>query len=122
WPPPDLSTWLGALNNAVDLSDVRTGAGADRVAVEAKLTVIGSAAYPQGFPFVLGSMPDVEFRIQSATALENKVQLFASRSDRGMEFVLERLPVEIRLPSGLIAPHPKPGGGIPDNTPTFELG
>lgn len=122
WPPPSLSAWLGALNNAIVVSDVRTGANGDRVAVEAKLAMPGSAAYPDGFPFVIGSMPDVEFRIQPATAGENLIQLFASMSDRGIELVLERVPVEIRLPAGLIDPHPQPGGDIPDNTPTFTVG
>jgi len=122
WPPPDLVDWLAALNNAVVVSNVRTGADDDRVSVEATLTMPGSVAYPEGFPFVLASMPDVEFRIRPATAIENQIQLFASMSDSGVEFVLERLPVEIRLPIGLIEPHPKPGGGIPDGTPTYEIG
>lgn len=122
WPPPSLSAWLAALNNAVTLSDVRTGADGNRVSVEAKLAMAGSAAYPDGFPFVISSMPDVEFRIQPATTLNNTIQLFASMTDRGIELVLERLPVEIRLPAGLIDPHPQPGGGIPDGTPTFEVG
>jgi hypothetical protein len=120
--PPDPTTWLAALNGAVTVSDARTGTAGDRVAVEAQLTMTGSAAYPDGFPFVLESMPDVEFRIRPAIATENRIHLFASLSDRGVEFVLERVPVEIRLPAGLIEPHPKPGGDVPDNTPTFEIG
>jgi len=122
WPPPSLSAWLGALNNAVVVSDVRTGADGERVAVEAKLAMPGSAAYPEGFPFVIGSMPDVEFRVQAATASENLIQLVASMSDRGIELVLEGVPAEIRLPGGFIGPHPKPGGSIPDDTQTFEIG
>jgi hypothetical protein len=117
WPPPQpaFSQWLAALNNTFAVSDVRTGAAGDRVAVEAKLTSTGLAAYPAGFPFVLSSMPDVEFRIQYATAVENQIQLFASQSDRGLELVLERVPVEIRLPAGLITPHA-------DDPDTLEIG
>ena len=39
WPPPDLVDWLAALNNAVVVSNVRTGADDDRVSVEATLTM-----------------------------------------------------------------------------------
>ena len=108
WPPPQpaFSQWLAALNNTFALSDVRTGAANDRVAVEARLTSTGLAAYPAGFPFVLSSMPDVEFRVQYATPAENQIHLFASQSDRGLELVLERVPVQILLPAGLITPHP----------------
>lgn len=108
WPPPQpaFSQWLAALNNTFALSDVRTGAANDRVAVEARLMSTGLAAYPSGFPVVLASMPDVEFRIQYATSAQNQIHLFASQSDGGLELVLERLPVQILLPAGLITPHP----------------
>jgi hypothetical protein len=117
WPPPQpaFSQWLAALNNAFALSDVGTGAANDRVAVEAKLTSTGLATYPAGFPFVLSSMPDVEFRVQYATPADNQIQLFASQSDRGLELVLERVPVQILLPAGLITPHP-------DEPDTIEIG
>ena len=113
WPPPAFAEWLAALNNGVTLSDVRTGADGDRVAVEAKLSMTTVTTYLEGFPFVISSMPDVEFRVQYATPVENQVQLFASMSAVGdVELVLERVPVEIRLPPGLIDPHPDPGGGV----------
>jgi hypothetical protein len=117
WPPPQpaFSQWLAALNNTFSLSAVRTGAANDRVAVEAKLTSTGLAEYAAGFPFVISSMPDVEFRIQYATPIENQIHLFASLSDRGTELVLERLPVQILLPAGLITPHP-------DEPDTIEIG
>lgn len=117
WPPPQpaFSQWLAALNNTFALSEVRTGAANDRVAVEAKLTSTGLASYPDGFPFVISSMPDVEFRVQYATPAENQIHLFASQSDRGFELVLERLPVQILLPAGLITPHP-------DEPDTIEIG
>jgi hypothetical protein len=102
WPPPTFSAWLAALNNAVVVQDVRTGADGDRAAVEARLAMTQVSDYPSGFPFVISSMPDVEFRLQYSTSQQNLIQLFASISDRGAEVVLERLPVEIRLPSGLI--------------------
>lgn len=104
---PNLAVWLAALNNATGVKDVRTGAAGDRVSVEARLTFDNAlAAYagsPGAFPFVIASMPDVEFRIQTLVA-PKFIQLFASVSDRGVELVLEGLPVEIRLPAGLVLP------------------
>src|SRR6185503_20169777 len=67
WPPPDFSTWLAALNNAVAVSDVRTGATGDRVGVEARLSMAQITAYPEGLPFVFASMPDIEFRLLYAS-------------------------------------------------------
>ena len=120
--PTSITTWLAALNNVVGVTDVRTGADGDRVAVEAKLFMPGSPAYPDGFPFVFASMPDIELRIRPDTLHQNDIQLFLSMSDRGVEILLERLPVEIRLPPGFIDPHPKPGGDVPDGTATYEIG
>jgi hypothetical protein len=123
--PPDLTAWLAALNQALGILDVRTGADGDRVTAEANLTFHGSAAYPEGFPFVLAAMPDVEFRILDPAAppdQQHPIRAFASVSDSGVELVLEQLPVEIRLPSGLVESHPRPGGGIADGTPGYDVG
>lgn len=122
WPPPGFETWLAALNNNVLVTDVRTGAADDRVGVEAKLVMTQVSAYPEGFPFVFSSMPDVEFRLQYATPTENQMHLFASVSDRGAELVIERMPVEIRLPAELVQPPPQPDGEIPDSSATVEVG
>src|SRR5688572_20569340 len=73
WPPPNFPEWLAALNNGTVLNDVRTGSDGDRVAVEAKLSMTTVTTYLEGFPFVISSMPDVEFRIQYATPVENQV-------------------------------------------------
>lgn len=107
--PASPATWLAALNNSVHVSDVRTAAGPDRVAVEAALSVLpgaGFLGYPDGWPFVIESMPDVEFRIRPFAAAGPSVRMFASVADDGFELVLEGLPVEIRLPDGLVSPHP----------------
>jgi hypothetical protein len=104
---PNLAVWLAALNSGTQVKNARVGAASDRVALEAQLTFDNAqatyAGVPDAFPFVLASMPDVEFRIQTLVA-PKFVQFFASASDRGVELVLEGLPVEIRLPSGLIQP------------------
>ena len=65
--PGDPAAWLARLNNAVRVANLRTGASADAVAAQAELSVdpsAGFAADPDGWPFVIASMPDVEFRIQ----------------------------------------------------------
>jgi hypothetical protein len=112
---PDLRTWLAALNNSAIVTDVRTGADADRVSVEAKLQFDnGLAGFPAGFPLVLSSMPDVEFRVQTITDPGKFFQLFVSVAESGVELVLEGLPVEIRLPPGLIQPHPNPTEHLPN--------
>lgn len=104
---PEIAAWLAALNNGTGVSNTRFGAIDGRVSVEAQLTFDNAqasyAGSPDAFPFVIASMPDVEFRIQ--TLLTPKfAQLFATLSDTGVEVVLEGLPVEIRLPAGLVQP------------------
>jgi len=123
--PADVVDWLAALNNGVSIFDVRTGADGDRVTAEATLTFDGTAAYSAGFPFVLASMPDVQFRVLYPATIpdeKHRIRGFASMSDSGVELVLEQLPVEIRLPTGLVASHPKPGGEVADGTPAYDIG
>ena len=119
--PPSPAVWLAALNNSVRVQNVRTGALADRVAVEAELTVdpgAGFLSYSEGWPFVIVSMPDVELRIRPYGASGRFARLFASVGDSGVELLLEQLPVEIRLPAELVEPHPDEPGGP---TGTLEI-
>ena len=125
----DPTVWLAALNASVRVHDVRTGADADRVALQAQLTVdptAGFLSYPAGWPFVIGSMPDVEFRVQPYPQSGRSVGMFISAGDSGVELVLEGLPVEIRLPPELVAPHPDepgdPSGGLVVEVGEFEAG
>ncbi len=103
----DLTAWLAALNNGTQIKNTRTGMANGRVSVEAQLTFDNAQATysgkPDGFPFVVASMPDVEFRIQSLI-WPKFIGLFASASEGKAEVVLEGLPVEIRLPAGLVEP------------------
>jgi hypothetical protein len=105
---PALQTWLAALNNGVGVGNVRTGAADGRIGLEAELTLDNAAtgyAGQGGFPFALGTMPNVLFRIQSVKS-PAAVRLLASASAKGVEILLEGLPVEIRLPAGLVERHP----------------
>lgn len=112
---PDLGVWLAALNNGTQVKDARVGVAGDRAALEAQLTFDNAQATYAGmpdaaFPFVIASMPDVEFRIQTVVS-PKFIQFFASVSERGVELVVEGLPVEIRLPIGLIQP-PESGPSV----------
>jgi hypothetical protein len=105
---PNPTVWLTALNAGVDVVDIRLGSEGGRVSVQGKVAVDNArTGYSQGFPFVIASMPDVEFLIQDMTVME-ATPFYVSVSDRGAEVVIEGLPVEIRLPSELIEPHPNP--------------
>jgi hypothetical protein len=120
----DPQAWLSRLDTAVKVANVRTGGSADSVAVQAELSVDplgGFAADPDGWPFVIVSMPDVEFRIQPLGTNQGHARLFASRQDSGFSLVIEGLPVEIRLPAGLITPHPDTQGA-PDGSLVEETG
>jgi len=127
--PGDPAAWLGRLNNAVQVANLRTGASSDAVAAQAELSVdpsAGFAADPDGWPFVIASMPDVEFRIQPMGTNQGHVQMFASLGGTGFALVLEALPVEIRLPAGLVEPHPDqpgaPDGSLEQVSGEFQPG
>lgn len=115
---PDYSTWLTILSESTMLADVRSATTSGHIAIEAKAGIINNAVYPTGIPFVLTAMPDVEFRIQSVS-IDTPVRLFVSQEEVGITAVVEGLPVEIRLPPGMISPHPdasasslSPTGGL----------
>jgi hypothetical protein len=116
-PAPALDSWLADLNDAVRIKDLRANAGSDRVVAQARFWVdLTTGGLSQGIPFVISSMPDVEFRIlQLAEAKAGYA--FASQTDAGMELVIEGLPVEILLPPGLLGLHRRqpgqPAGGLP---------
>ena len=119
--PGPVAAWLGRLNTSVTVRNVRTGARADRVSVEADLSAPSFNGHTEGWPFVIASMPDVEFRIKASPNPAAPVKLFASAGDSGFELVLEGLPVEIRLPDGLIEPHPDEIGA-PDGSLEVTVG
>ncbi|MED7924381.1 hypothetical protein SMD20_09070 [Nonomuraea sp. LP-02] len=104
---PDPGSWLRSLNQGVRLVDVHAGVSGDRATVEAAaLLDLGQTGYLGGFPFVIASMPDVEFRIQEVISPAAAVRVYVSAADDGTEVLLEGLPVEIRLPVGLVSPYP----------------
>ncbi len=138
WDPTniDLNGWLAELNAASRLFDVRTAASVDpfqadpndpvdrRVGLEARLALEASALRPGGLPFVLSSMPDVEFRVKAMDPA-HAAYLFLSQGSSGVDLLLEGLPVEILLPIDLVQPHPEdvpPGGGGEHKVGDFTVG
>jgi hypothetical protein len=103
-----LRAWIEDLDRAVWLTDVRPGALAGAAAVEARAQVDTSTT-PEGFRFAIPSLPDVELRVQGARRDASDpdewfIRLFASVTDTDVQVVLEGLPLEIKLPAGLIGP------------------
>ena len=105
-PAVDKDAWLAAVNDAIKLKDIRANAGTGQVVLQARFWVnLTSSAYLEGLPLVFASMPDVEFRVLALP--ESKAgYVFATQSDAGVEVLIEGLPVEIKLPPGLVALHP----------------
>ena len=126
--PPSQVQWLDALNDSFTVTDIRTGATADGVGVEAQLHTTGFAQYPDGWPLNFASMPYVLFKVLAFEDVTDGIRLFASVSDGGVEVLLEGVPVEITLPTGLVTPPVTLSQDSPSRPPahkevgTFEPG
>ena len=77
--------WLGALNDGITVTDIRPGATADGVGVEAQLHTTGFVLYPDGWPLNFTSMPNVLFRVLAFNNLTDGARLFVSVADAGVE-------------------------------------
>ncbi len=108
------------LDNAITLRSVRPGAfpGGDksgeapRIGLTAELEV-GALTPP--FPLVFASLPKVEFYLQE-THPATPARIYAQKTSLGVEWIIESLPVEMRLPPRLIMPlEANPGELPPDN-------
>lgn len=109
----EVSAWLDDVNDAITLRDVRTSADGDRVAVEARYWIdLASVGAIDGLPLVMSPFPDVEFRVQALPS-QRAGWLFVSMSDAGADVLVEGLPVEIRLPRGMVSLHPDDEGPAP---------
>jgi hypothetical protein len=104
----EIQAWLAAINAALKIRNIRIGSLDGHAALEADVSIDNTlSGYPDGFPIVLRSMPDLEFRLLGDGNAKSKV--FASVDGTGIpEVVVEGVPVEIRLPLGLVEPHPGP--------------
>ena len=98
--PDDYLPLLAYLDQVLSFTAVRPGAAEDRVGLVADLVVADHPAPP---PLVLSRLPDIAFGLLPNDP-DAPARVFLTRSDRGVEVLLEGLPVEIRLPNGLLAP------------------
>jgi hypothetical protein len=108
-PSPDATEtgWLTALDQAVELHNVRTEVvrGDVSVAAEASFRPARPATpTADGFSFRIASCSDIEFYVQEVT--EPTIQLLVSFREGWVEVVVEGLPVEMRLPRDLVTLHP----------------
>jgi len=102
------------LEAAITLRSVRPGAfsgGANsgelpRVGLTAELHV---GPLPPPAPLVFAALPKIEFYLQQ-TNPATPARLYAQKSGLGVEWIVESLPVEIRLPPRFLIPlEPAPG-------------
>jgi len=91
---------VGYLDEVLRFVAVRPGAAADRVGLVAEVVIEEHPAPP---PLVLRQLPDVGF-VLLPNPSERPARLFVTQADTGVEVVVEGLPVEIRLPNGLLTP------------------
>ena len=110
--PPDLAAialLAQELDAALAFRAIRPGADEGRVGLVAEVHV--------GTPLpvhavALTRMPDVEFRLIETGS--NPPNMFVTQSNAGVTFVIDALPVEIRLPRRMLMPlEPNPGDPMP---------
>ena len=97
----DYEPLLVYLDQVLSFSAVRPGAGRDRVGLVAEVVITHGALPPQ--PLVLRQLPDIGFVLLD-NAPGDPARIFVTKSDAGVEVVVEGLPAEIQLPNGLLMP------------------
>lgn len=107
--PEDFLELMRYLEGALRFRNVMPGAAVDpagigqgRVGLHAEVVILNPGA-PR--PLVLRQMPDVAFHLID-TGPGKPARLFVTRSDAGVEVIVEALPVEIKIPSDLLGPLP----------------
>ena len=112
------------LETALTLRSIRPGAypgdaasgEGGRVGLVADLLV---GAVPPPFPLVFAALPKVEFHLLPTSGAP--ARLFVQKGAAGVEWIVESLPVEIRLPLRLLTPlEPTPGAAIPPEATVID--
>lgn len=112
--PASIGAMVDFLEAALTLGSVRPGAfpgglnsgEAPRVGLTAELMVGGIAPAP----LVFAALPKIEFHLIAHPPGSNPARLFVQKSDTGVEWIVESLPVEIHFPPRLLMPlEPQPG-------------
>jgi hypothetical protein len=108
------------LQGALQFKSITPGASADTVGFYADISIL-NPAIGDPTPLVVRTMPDVLFFLQD-TKDALPARCYVTKTTDGTEIVIESLPVEIRLPGGMIEPLTSPGVVPPDPLITFDAG
>src|SRR6188474_1072808 len=90
------------LQDSLTFKSVSPGASPAAVGFYAEIEVINPPA-PPPVPLVIRTMADVAFFLQD-TGDGRPARCYATKTEDKFELVIEALPVEIRLPGGLLEP------------------
>jgi len=123
--PTDLVRYI---QSALEFQSIQPGADNDRVGITSEVIVSNPPA-PLIRPLVLTQMPDIAFYLNN-TPIDKPARLFATRASTGIEIIIEGMPIEIQIPSGLLGPlrtmdeeKANPAGGLDvTNTDLFQPG
>jgi hypothetical protein len=107
------------LQDALRFKSISPGATPDTVGFYAEIEVNNPAA-PPPVPLVIRTMPDIAFFLQD-TGDGRPARCYVTKTNDGAEIVIEALPVEIRLPGGLLEPITETGTGEPPFPLTNEF-
>lgn len=107
------------LQDAISFKSISPGATANTVGFYAEIEVNNPPA-PPTVPLVIRTMPDVAFFLQD-TGDGRPARCYVTKTNAGTEIVIEALPVEIRLPGGLLEPITETGTGQPPSPLTNEF-
>lgn len=99
------------LQDTLRFKSISPGSTPDTVGFYAEIEVNNPPA-PPPIPLVIRTMPDVAFFLQD-TGDGRPARCYATKTADGTELVIEALPVEIRLPGGLLEPITETGTGQP---------
>lgn len=122
-PESAFAIWFNHLDQWIDVTSVQTGAATDSVAAMAEFDVVSPASNPKPLEFSLESTPSVTFRLVETKGAKTPPRVFASVTDTGGDLVIESLPVEMRLTTGLVQPAGNgPKAPTEVTTGTFKAG
>jgi hypothetical protein len=99
------------LQDTLNFKSVSPGATPEAVGFYAEIEINNPPA-PPPVPLVIRTMPDVAFFLQD-TGDGRPARCYATKTVKGIELVIEALPVEIRLPGGVLEPITVTGSGTP---------
>jgi hypothetical protein len=111
-PDPDPTDLMEYLQSVLAFRAVRPAASGERTGLTADVVVSHVGFAGPRRPLVLAQLPNIAFVLED-TGTDKPARLFVTKSDTGVELVVEALPVEIRVPSDLLRPAYDPTGAAP---------